>query len=516
MKNFGVQYKRKLNMLESNPQIVLFTGFTSFGFGRNAGPYKIASELRNNGFSVQVIEYFNKWSTQELKIILQKFVTLDTLWIGVSTTFLGPTLTGMFKLDRDPDSLTSYEKIFDRNDWPEIADFIKTINSKCKIVIGGTNKDNNYFRDNSDPYIDCVISGEGETSAVVLSLKLQKNKSFPKTLSEPYKDYTKSRIKYEDNDIIHPDEHLPLEIARGCIFKCAFCGFALNGKKLWEFNRDPELVRKDIEEIYQRFGSTGFMFCDDTYNDSLDKVKRYHTEFMKLKYKIEFSSYARLDLIISKWETAQLLYESGLRSVYFGVESLNHESAKSIGKGMKTEKLKEGLYRLREECPDLNITLGMILGLPYDTEETLIKNHEWFLEDDCPVNDVDYSVLNIKAAPFLENSSKMNSNPGKYGYAVDPDRFFWIRGDGFTYDNAMDIYKYFCETVKTKNSFFYAGGYYSNRLQNIGYSRDDLWYSSLAAPQDKRNRSLGLVTSDGIAIKENILMNKYKQRLMAL
>ena len=31
-------------MLESNPQIVLFTGLTSHGFGRNAGPYKIASD----------------------------------------------------------------------------------------------------------------------------------------------------------------------------------------------------------------------------------------------------------------------------------------------------------------------------------------------------------------------------------------------------------------------------------------------------------------------------------------
>ena len=31
-------------MLESNPQIVLFTGFTSHGFGRNVGVYKIASD----------------------------------------------------------------------------------------------------------------------------------------------------------------------------------------------------------------------------------------------------------------------------------------------------------------------------------------------------------------------------------------------------------------------------------------------------------------------------------------
>ena len=26
-----------------------------------------------------------------------------------------------------------------------------------------------------------------------------------------------------------------------------------------------------MEEIYEKFGSTGFMFCDDTYNDSMIK-----------------------------------------------------------------------------------------------------------------------------------------------------------------------------------------------------------------------------------------------------
>ena len=93
-------------MLEINPQIVLFTGFNkhSHGFGRNAGPYKIASDLRNGGFTVQIIEYFNEWSTQELKIIIQKFVTYDTLWIGISTTFLGP-MTGR----QDQDKLNLYE-----------------------------------------------------------------------------------------------------------------------------------------------------------------------------------------------------------------------------------------------------------------------------------------------------------------------------------------------------------------------------------------------------------------------
>ena len=77
-------------MLEHNPHVVIFTDVTTEGFGRYAGPYKIASELRQHGFVVQVIEYFTAWTTRDLKIIIKKFVTQNTLWVGVSTTFLAP------------------------------------------------------------------------------------------------------------------------------------------------------------------------------------------------------------------------------------------------------------------------------------------------------------------------------------------------------------------------------------------------------------------------------------------
>ena len=78
-------------MLAGNPDVLLFTEVCSPGFGRYAGTYRIASELRDYGFVVQVVEYFTKWSTEELKTILRKFVGKNTLWVGVSSTFLSPT-----------------------------------------------------------------------------------------------------------------------------------------------------------------------------------------------------------------------------------------------------------------------------------------------------------------------------------------------------------------------------------------------------------------------------------------
>ena len=488
--------------LNYNPDVVLFTEVCSPGFGRYAGTYRIATELRNAGFLVQVVEYFTRWTTEELKQIIDKFVTKDTLWVGVSSTFLSPYNHRNRKDDGTLDSrLTKTAQVTGRSDWPDIVDYIRQTNPKCKIAIGGA-KSNSISHD--DPHWDHIMLGQGEVQAWKLTINLGGDRLVEKVLTDDYSDFPTSTIKFEDEDLIHPGEHLPIEIARGCIFKCSFCNYPLNGKKLWEFNRKPDLVRADLQHAYDKFGSSGFMFCDDNYNDSPDKVKRFHKEFMKLDHKIEFSSYARLDLIISRWETAELLYESGLRSVFFGIESLNHESAKAIGKGMDSEKIKDGLYKLKEQCPEMIICAGMIVGLPHDTEDTLIKNNEWFLRDDCPVDAVTYTPLHIAPTSPLRTNSKMSNDPNKYGYDVN-NHGYWIRNDGYTKRHAARLTEELEANLYGDNvdKFGRVGAWtFFNRLQNLGYTVDDF-------KNDKLNMN-------DIITKENKLMGAYKDRLYKL
>ena len=238
------------------------------GFGRYAGTYRIATELRDEGYTVQVIEYFTKWTTAELLHIVRKFVTRQCLWIGVSTTFLSPDTHR-----KRADVMSIPESITGRDDWPEIVNTIREINPRCIVAAGGAKAN---MISQTDKKFDVIMKGQGETSAVHLSNELFARKRVPRLVTLPYDDSPKSTIKFEDSDIIFPGEHLPVEIARGCIFKCSFCNYPLNGKKLWEFNRQPHLVREDIDDVHNKFGSTGFMFCDDNYNDSTDKVKRCH------------------------------------------------------------------------------------------------------------------------------------------------------------------------------------------------------------------------------------------------
>ena len=477
--------------------VVLFTDVSSPGFGRYAGTYRIATELRDHGFDVQVIEYFTRWTTDELNKIITRFVSRDTLLIGISTTFLlneisrtrAATARIRQKYRDSNDEGHRLAEFLGRTDWPELYETIKENNPNVKISVGG----HKVGQFSLGPYIDYAIVGEGEASMVALVAGLDDDRPVVgRYVHKKYTDFTTSRIQFEKHDLIFPQEQLPVEIARGCIFKCKFCSFHLNGKKLWEFNRKPELVTDELQHAHDNYGSTGFMFCDDTYNDSVDKVRTFHEQFKKLSFDQTFSAYARADLIISHPETIDMLYESGLRSVNFGIETLNHKSGKAIGKGMHPEKLKEGLYKIKERWPDVLITAGLIVGLPHDTPETVRKNNEWFEQKDCPVQYPSYYPLHINTNKSdMDDKSTIESSPYSFGYKTTDDGYW--KSEWMDKVEAEQLVEEFDRPGNVVSWVFF------NRMQNIGYTPSDLIH----------NR----VTEDDIILRENNLMNTYKERL---
>ncbi len=528
-------------MLQYNPDVIFPTDICSRGFGRYAGTYRCATELRDKGYEVQVIEFFCRYTTEELKHILTKFITKDTLWIGVSTTFLQPVRYDQWNWT-DKDKQTAHSRItgepveldkesywhsvqgdrlahvMGRFDWPEIVDHIRYTNPDCKIVIGGAKAGYGIFDDprEDDKFIDVRMVGQSEVALIELTEALETKRRYNKVMQRPYENFTQSRIRFLDHDLIFPQEQLPIEIARGCVFKCAFCSFDLNGKKMWEYNRSPESIRKELQDGYDKWGTTGWLFSTDTYNDDAKKVRIFHDEFAKMQHKIEFSSYARLDIMISKPETIKLCYDSGLRSVLFGVETFNQKAGKVLGKGMDPVKQQEGLYRIREECPDLVIGVSMIAGLQHDTEEIMRKNHEWFLKPDCPVDAITYLPLMIFNESWLAPKSKtafskMQMDPMYYGYTL-LENGEWIRKDGLTRQRCRELCDEFSGSLNqysdkkdmeltsrgTKNGSWQ---FYS-RMKNLGYSLEDL-------RGDK-------VEGEELMIRENKIKNIYHKRLLRL
>lgn len=70
-------------------QVILFTDVAdTVGYGKYAGTYKIATEIRNNGYTCQVVDLFSHYSYSELEDIVTKFCSTDTILVGFSCSLM--------------------------------------------------------------------------------------------------------------------------------------------------------------------------------------------------------------------------------------------------------------------------------------------------------------------------------------------------------------------------------------------------------------------------------------------
>lgn len=423
--------------------VILLTGVSGIIFQRSIGAYQLAHNLRQHDITCQVIDFIQDFTQKELIDYLEKFIKYNTVCIGVSTTFLSGTKVGL-----DNKSILTLVV-------PEHVEqcliYIKQKYPKIKICLGGARSKNGLTKD----YIDSIFYGYTEDEFLNYCTKLLRNKKDPfiKKINGK-KIYDKENINFDirtlnhrfiKNDCITSNETLPIEISRGCIFKCKFCAYPLNGKKKLDYIRCPKEIVEELKFNYYNYGVTNYFFADDTFNDSVEKIKALHDEVIKLPFKINFTCYLRLDLLYYHREMIPLLQNMGLLSAFFGIESFCQEALKTIGKNLQVEKIKNFLDELYYEWKEkISFSLGFIVGLPYETEESINQTVEWLKSRPYAFH---FEPLRISDAGG-SYKSEFEKNYLKYGYTVDK-KGMWSN-DFFNQETA--------ETIAYKINRIYAYG----------------------------------------------------------
>ncbi len=382
---------------------------------RSGGQYQLASWLRSFGYTVKVIDFCFKIAPNILEKIANKHVDDDTLAFGVSTTFWNIDVINLDGITIGGISCP---------DWVQyLKDKFQKTHPNIKWILGGSNSTSPVIKDND--WIRIHQFAEDETLATLdrLSNKVEVRPLFN----------IQNFIKYYSNDdAIKSYETLSIEISRGCIFKCKFCQFPLIGRKKGTNIRSESDIRSELIYNYERFGTTKYYFSDDTFNESLDKVKMIHRISKSLPFELEYIAYLRLDLMATYPEMIELLPESGLRSAFFGVESFQEHGAKAIGKGWNGKYAKEFLLKLKEHWKDrVNWWIGMIVGLPGWNKEQEEKDLQWMIENDmsCWWHWALYiNPINVESG--LQFVSEFERNYEQYGYEfTDDNRVNWVNGD---------------------------------------------------------------------------------------
>jgi hypothetical protein len=448
---------------------------------RSLGPYRVASSLEDHGYSSFILDYIENFSTDEIIKAIDKHINDDTIWFGFSSTFFWLRQKEYTNARTANDDLN--EMYYDN--YQEVSKVINFVKSKgLKILYGGAKAP--YFSLNDvDSNIDYYITGNADNSIIDVTNYLAGKVDSIQHLN----DRTVDSTKYPEPDVkniptrwwnhnIMKKEGLPLELSRGCIFKCKFCDFPLTGKKKGTYLRDPEQIKDEMIKTWEAHGTDSYFFTDDTFNDDNDKLEALHKVFTSLPFKPKFASYLRVDLINKYPHQADLLADMGLVGTFFGLETMQPDSAKAIGKGLHPNKVKDRLYWLREQWKNrVNIEAGFILGLPYDTLSYFNDLLMWTMEKDNPIQAISFYPLMLfyyKDHKELQRySSEFALNPEIYGYTFDNSISSWqLKSQKLNYNMCLDISQKFNDLRKPMNQI---AGFYTITSLNTGIDIHDIY-----------------------------------------
>ncbi len=440
---------------------------------RSVGVYRIAHYLREKNLDIEVIDWANYWQLEQLKELFLSRYNSSMKFIGFSFLF---------------------------SQWPDVLeDFCAWVKLKfpnIKIIAGGSS--NPKF---NSKHIDYFVRGFGEYAAEVLLKYILGNGSAPsfsltapngKKIIDAIHSYPafpmeSLMVKYQDRDFVEPHEWLTVEFARGCMFSCKFCHFPILGVKD-DTSRSAEDFTAQLTDAYDRFGITNYLVADETFNDRPKKLVKFADAVQTLPFTPWFSGFIRPDLIVSRPDDREQLLRMNFLGHFHGIESFNHASAKSVGKGMETEKLLNGLLDLKKfftthGSKKYQATLSIMVGLPFDTLDNVMFTKKWLLDN--------WQTQSFASFPLgipvneMDNKSTFSLEYKKYGYRdmsqetyeqciakwpnvayADRSNVFW-ENDHMNYFQA-DEYANDLASIKYDDQNFFAPGVFhlASKLKN--------------------------------------------------
>lgn len=371
---------------------------------RSTGSHRIATFLRQHGMDIEVIDFAASWKFDEFKELIKSRVTSDTVFVGLGALF-----------NLNTQNLINCFSWFKKN-YPDI------------LVITGAQ---DFYNTHLIP-ADYMVTGWGEYAILEILkgnatyteeyIDKQGNKIRTVNALSMYPAYPMENlsIDYEKRDYLQPYEFLTIETSRGCRFKCDFCTYPVLGVKK-DHTRSASDFENNLNRTYDQFGITRYGIADDTFNDYTDKIKKYADVVEKLKFDVNFGGHIRVDLLHSRKQDLEHLARMNFNMHFYGIESFNHASAKSVGKGLHPDKVKETLLSTKEYFLKHNNyyrgAISYIAGLPHETIETLEETYNWCREN-WKTNRFAVTPLLLPSTHDNVKRSTLSTSYVKQGYSI--------------------------------------------------------------------------------------------------
>ncbi len=236
----------------------------------------------------------------------------------------------------------------------------------------------------SFPFVDVVVVGEGEATAVELmdcltnggrgDLKLVRGiccRDGEEAIATPERERIRDLdqlplplyecIRMEDFHLIN------IVFSRGCPYKCTFCDVA----PIWKhrnFRRSVDGVISELKFLTKRYGKKDFEFTDETFVLKPGETMAFCERLSREGIGIEWACSGRINL--SAEELLSEMASSGCKALFYGVESGSNCVLEKVRKDFSAE---EVLEVIRKTLNHMHAVASFIWGFPFETESDLLQ-----------------------------------------------------------------------------------------------------------------------------------------------
>jgi radical SAM superfamily enzyme YgiQ (UPF0313 family) len=275
-----------------------------------------------------------------------------------------------------------------------IAEELKKRLSQLRVVVGGPEitSDNPYLL--SHRVVDIGVINEGEKTFLELLRHFSKGTPALREIrglffrdedciiTTPPRDSIANLAEIPSpylKGVIRPSREgsVWIETVRGCRFHCEYCYYYKMFTNTLAF--PMERLAQHLEYARERKAHEIYIM-DPTFNDRKDlqqvgEVIQKHNPDKFLGFHTEI----RADLVDKNM--ADLFAACNFKSVEVGLQSINPDALKNVGRRNNMDRFLRGVHLLKER--NIHVTVGLIIGLPGDTFSTLVETVQFLIDNDA-------------------------------------------------------------------------------------------------------------------------------------
>ncbi len=292
----------------------------------------------------------------------------------------------------------------------DLAKIAKNVNQECTVVFGGRHPSAKPEETLNTNEVDIIVRGEGELTFRELILKgTPENvdgisyKSNGKIVHNPDRQLIKDlgKLRYPARHLMQNNKYRmftvrfdTIQMSRGCPYTCKFCYTPVFNKGVWRA-RPVESIITELKVISQNRKITDIFIVDDNLTVNTRRIEQLCDRIIECKQKKEINDFyfiaqVRVDSIGRAPQMVKKMAKAGFCVVFMGIESINNETLKGMGKGYKFKKVLKALNILHKHHI---IVLGnMIIGFNLNESEEDVKQEMHFMKR-VDIDELGYSIL---------------------------------------------------------------------------------------------------------------------------